>query len=118
MHTDVCAASGFRGRRNTFRPLRRGFAGRLSPSVPPRSHPALPARSGGAAFGRPAGGYPGSMTDDRTEQRAAELLPEELAAGSADPEAQAAAILAESDEREYGLVPTESTTPDEGTLSG
>jgi hypothetical protein len=41
-----------------------------------------------------------TMTDDRIEQRAAELLPEELAAGSADPEAQAAAILAESDERE------------------
>ena len=98
MHTDVCAASGFRGRRNTFRP---------------RSSPGLP-----NGFGRPAGGYSASMTDDRTEQRAAELLPEELAAGSADPEAQAAAILAESDEREYGLVPTESTTPDEGTLSG
>lgn len=41
-----------------------------------------------------------TMTDDRIEQRAAELLPEERAAGSADPEAQAEAILAESDERE------------------
>jgi hypothetical protein len=41
-----------------------------------------------------------TMTDDRISQRAAELLPEELAAGSADPEAQAAAILADSDERE------------------
>ncbi|GAB2596543.1 hypothetical protein Aab01nite_71840 [Paractinoplanes abujensis] len=40
------------------------------------------------------------MSDDRTEQRAAELLPEERAAGSADPRAQAEAILAESDERE------------------
>ncbi|MBL7260401.1 hypothetical protein [Paractinoplanes lichenicola] len=41
------------------------------------------------------------MTDDRIEQRAAELLPEEQAAGgSADPQAQAEAILAESDERE------------------
>ena len=51
------------------------------------------------------------MTDDRTEQRAEELLPEELAAGSADPEAQAEAILADSDEREEGLVEPESTTP-------
>ncbi len=40
------------------------------------------------------------MSDDRVEQRASDLLPEEQAAGSADPEAQAAAILAESDERE------------------
>lgn len=36
--------------------------------------------------------------DDRVETRA-ELLPEELAAGSDDPEAQAEAILEESDER-------------------
>jgi hypothetical protein len=43
------------------------------------------------------------MTDDRAEQRAADLLPEEIAAGSADPEAQAEAILAESDEREADL---------------
>jgi hypothetical protein len=41
------------------------------------------------------------MTDDRIDQRAAELLPEEEAAGgSADPQAQAEAILEESDERE------------------
>jgi hypothetical protein len=40
------------------------------------------------------------MTDDRIAQRAAELLPEERSAGSADPGAQAEAILAESDERE------------------
>jgi len=39
------------------------------------------------------------MTDDRTNQRAADLLPEEFSAGSADPAAQAEAILAESDER-------------------
>jgi hypothetical protein len=38
------------------------------------------------------------MTDDRTGQR--DLLPEERAAGSADPRAQAEAILEESDERE------------------
>jgi hypothetical protein len=36
--------------------------------------------------------------DDRVESRA-ELLPEEQAAGSEDPTAQAEAILAESDER-------------------
>ena len=41
--------------------------------------------------------------EDRVEQRAAELLPEELAVGSADPEAQAEAILDDSDEREAGL---------------
>jgi hypothetical protein len=41
-----------------------------------------------------------SGADERTERRAADLLPEERATGSADPEAQAEAILAESDERE------------------
>jgi hypothetical protein len=51
------------------------------------------------------------MTDDRSEQRAAELLPEERAAGSADPQAQAEAILQESDEREEGVVAPETTTP-------
>ncbi len=40
---------------------------------------------------------------DRVEQRAAELLPEERSAGSADPQAQAEAILQESDEREADL---------------
>jgi hypothetical protein len=40
------------------------------------------------------------MTDDRIDQRAADLLPEERAAGSVDPSAQARAILEESDERE------------------
>jgi len=39
-----------------------------------------------------------SPDHDRIESRA-ELLPEEEAAGSDDPEAQAAAILEESDER-------------------
>jgi len=39
------------------------------------------------------------MTDDRIGQRDL-LLPEERAAGSADPRAQAEAILEESDERE------------------
>jgi hypothetical protein len=45
-------------------------------------------------------------TDDRVAQRAADLLPEELAAGSEDPKAQAEAILQESDEREAYLEPT------------
>jgi hypothetical protein len=40
------------------------------------------------------------MSQDRTDSRAADLLPEERAAGSDDPRAQAAAILAESDDRE------------------
>jgi hypothetical protein len=37
--------------------------------------------------------------DPRVERRADGLLPEEQAAGSEDPQAQAAEILAESDER-------------------
>jgi len=44
-----------------------------------------------------------TMTDDRIDQRAADLLPEERLAGSADPGAQARAILEESDEREADL---------------
>jgi hypothetical protein len=53
--------------------------------------------------------------EDRVEARA-ELLPEEQAAGSDDPETQARAILAESDERTEDPERTrhESTqTPDE-----
>ena len=37
--------------------------------------------------------------DDARVERRAELLPEEQAVGSEDPQAQAEAILAESDER-------------------
>lgn len=37
--------------------------------------------------------------DDRTAQRARDLLPEERVAGSDDPTAQAEAVLADSDER-------------------
>ena len=37
--------------------------------------------------------------DERVRTRAANLLPEEVAAGSEDPEAQAEAVLADSDER-------------------
>jgi hypothetical protein len=40
-----------------------------------------------------------SRDEERVGQRASELLPEERAAGSDDPLAQAEAILAESDER-------------------
>lgn len=43
------------------------------------------------------------MSDDRTQRRAADLLPEERVTGSADPQAQAEAILADSDEREEDL---------------
>jgi hypothetical protein len=50
------------------------------------------------------------MSDDRTDQRAADLLPEERSAGgSADPQTQAEAILAESDEREADLEAAPST---------
>lgn len=48
------------------------------------------------------------QTDDRVQRRAADLLPEERAVGSADPQAQAQAILADSDEREGDL----DTAPD------
>jgi hypothetical protein len=48
-------------------------------------------------------GQNGPMADDqdRIKARAEALLPEEEEAGSDDPEAQAAAILEESDEREF-----------------
>lgn len=51
-----------------------------------------------------ATGYSGTMSDETTPDDPrvadrAELLPEEQAVGSDDPEAQAEAILAESDER-------------------
>ena len=67
------------------------------------------------------------MSDDRTNQRAADLLPEERSAGgSSDPQAQAEAILAESDEREADLeaapssflehrTSEQTTTPGDGT---
>jgi hypothetical protein len=81
MHTDICAAPGLaRGRRNTVP----GFSPCWSRG---RRPPMTDASSS-------------SPPDDRIEQRAAELLPEERTAGSADPQAQAEAILEESDERE------------------
>jgi hypothetical protein len=58
-----------------------------------------------------------SVDDDRVERRA-ELLPEERAAGSDDPQAQAREILEESDERTADPEGTaansvQTTTPDE-----
>ncbi|AGZ39713.1 hypothetical protein [Actinoplanes friuliensis] len=66
------------------------------------------------------------MSDDRIDQRAADLLPEERNPGSSDPGAQAAAILADSDEREEDLEAApdsflehrtsgQTVTPGEGT---
>jgi hypothetical protein len=105
MHTDIRAAFGFsRGRRTVS-----------SGASFPRP-----------VFGTPPCGYAIFMTDDRTERRAADLLPEERTVGSADPEAQAEAILADSDEREHdpGAAPDsflerrdsgQTVTPEEGT---
>lgn len=56
-------------------------------------------------------GYRTSMSDpdpERVQQRSENLLPEERAAGTDDPQAQAAAILADSDARED----YRQTTPD------
>jgi hypothetical protein len=74
----------------------------------------------------PETGMRSFMTDDRTERRAADLLPEERVVGSADPEAQAEAILSESDEREADVEAApdsflehrrsgQTVTPGEGT---
>lgn len=87
MHTDVRAASGSPG----------GGALRIRPGAGRSDHAGLPVRVAGnrAAMS--------DMSDDRIDQRAAELLPEERATGSADPHAQAEAILADSDAREADL---------------
>ncbi len=50
--------------------------------------------------------------DDRNEQRADDILPEERAAGSADPSAQAAAVLADSDVRASERDSDEGDGPD------
>lgn len=57
------------------------------------------------------------MTDDRVDQRAADLLPEELAAGSDDPRAQAEAILGDSDVREADLRAAPDTVLERRTSS-
>ncbi|HWI42433.1 MAG TPA: hypothetical protein VNS81_02360 [Nocardioides sp.] len=56
--------------------------------------------------------------DERVEERADQLWPEERAAGSDDPHAQAEAILRESDERVEdpegtGAASVQTSTPDE-----
>lgn len=54
-------------------------------------------------------------TDEHRVSERAHLLPEEIAAGSADPEEQAEAILAESEERTLdpeGTQHASSQTPD------
>ncbi|MEQ4305146.1 hypothetical protein ABNF97_27830 [Plantactinospora sp. B6F1] len=48
---------------------------------------------------------------DRVENRAAHLLPEEQSVGSDDPEAQAEAVLAESDGREAGAAVLAESDP-------
>ncbi|WP_433375995.1 hypothetical protein ACQPZX_07005 [Actinoplanes sp. CA-142083] len=58
------------------------------------------------------------MSDDRIEQRAAELLPEERVAGSADPRAQAEAILADSDRREDDPEAVENRRSDQAAAPG
>ena len=56
------------------------------------------------------------MPDDgRVTERADELLPEEQAAGSDDPKAQAEAILQESDERQDRREPLEERTSEDVT---
>ncbi|MXG90621.1 hypothetical protein [Nocardioides flavescens] len=60
-------------------------------------------------------------SDDPRVDTRAELLPEEAAAGSEDPEAQAAEILAESDERTddpEGTRDESAQTPDPEVGSG
>jgi formate dehydrogenase subunit gamma len=63
-----------------------------------REHPAWATGLLGAGTGN---ARPMDPDEQRVRHRADDLLPEERAAGSDDPEAQAAAILADSDEREY-----------------
>ena len=59
--------------------------------------------------------------EERVEQRASELLPEERSAGSDDPREQAEAILAESDERTadpQGTQEASSQTLDDKRMGG
>jgi hypothetical protein len=60
-------------------------------------------------------GYDGCMSEQsgaRIESRAEHLLPEERAAGSDDPQAQAEAILADSDRREAGAAALAESAPE------
>jgi len=93
MHTDIDAAPGLPG-------------GGVHSCVPR------------TAFVLPIGGYLITMTDSpdaRTDHRAADLLPEERAAGSADPRAQAEAILEDSDQREADLEAAPDSFPEHRT---
>jgi hypothetical protein len=67
----------------------------LSPTSPQDSSDSDGSRDVGSGYGRAMSQEP---SQERVQSRA-ELLPEEQAAGSDDPELQARAILAESDER-------------------
>jgi len=53
------------------------------------------------------------MSEERIDSRAADLLPEERAVGSDNPEAQAAAILDDSDRREHDPVPDDQRTSEQ-----
>ena len=55
------------------------------------------------------------MPDERVRSRASNPLPEEQAVGIDDPEAQAAAVLEESDERQLEPAPDEQRTSDDVT---
>ena len=55
------------------------------------------------------------MADDRTQSRARNPLPEEQAAGVDDAEAQAEAVLEESDERQFRREPNEERTSEDVT---
>ena len=81
MHADICVAPGSPGGGASFS----------------RSGAVFPTRGAGYSI------FMSLPSDDRVKQRAADLLPEERSAGSADPQAQADAILTESDERERDL---------------
>jgi hypothetical protein len=90
---------------------------RLLLEGPPRRRPLAPTPAARSTE-RTGCGYDVSMTQSPEDRRVAErseLLPEEAATGSADPEAQAEAILADSDERvedPEGTREDSSQTPD------
>ena len=81
-----------RGMRTGVVPL--GWSRREHPAWAAQELVGLPGAAGGDAA-------PMDADEERVQQRARDLLPEERAAGSDDPQAQAAAILADSDEREH-----------------
>lgn len=77
---------------------RRGLrTGRVPVGWARREHPAWAAGFPGGPAGQVTGMEP--QDQERVRSRAADLTPEERAAGSEDPQAQAEAVLADSDER-------------------